>query len=185
MKRITLDPGKGGFNFGITFDNLVEKEINLNLALKCREELLRHGVEVEMTREDDRYLGYSERIVKGNKNRSDAFVSIHCNGGGGSLAELIYSADFRRGFSLANAVGKEIKVYGQSAVKIYNRLGHGFLDFNTVIREALMDSIIVKCAFLDNEYDRNLINTDEKQNNFGIAIAKGILSYLNIDYMEK
>lgn len=185
MKSVTLDPGKGGFKSGIIFENLIEKEINLNVALKCREELLRHGVKVEITRENDTYVGYSQRIIKANKNHTDAFISIHCNCGNGSLSELIYSVEANRGLDLANAVGRELRSFGVSAVKIYNSMGHGFHDFHTVIREARMDSIIIKCAFLDNDFDRNLIDTIEKQHGLGIAIAKGILNYLKIEYIQE
>lgn len=184
MKKIMLDPGKGGHNFGIIFGELIEKDINLKIALKCKEELSRHGVCVEITRSDDSYLGYSERISAANKSYCDAFISIHCNEGGGSLTELIYSIN-NRGFNLADKLGREIQLLGKSAVKIYNRLGYGGVDYNTVIRETIMDSIIIKCGYLDNDFDRNFIDTLEKQTLYGIALAKGILNYLNISYIEK
>lgn len=185
MKSVTLDPGKGGFNNGFIYENLIEKEINLSIALKCREELMRNGVSVEMTRENDSYVGYSQRIVKSNKNHSNAFVSIQCNLGGGSLCELIYSIEAERGLDLATSISCEIKKIGQSAIKIYNRVGHGNKDYNATIREGAMDSIIIKCGFLDNEFDRNLIDNLDKQNKFGIAIAKGILKYFNMKYIEE
>ena len=185
MKSVTLDPGKGGFNSGFIYENLIEKEINLSITLKCREELMRHGVGVEMTRENDSYVGYSQRIVKANKNHSHAFVSIQCNLGGGSLCELIYSIEAERGLDLATSIGYEIKKIGQSAIKIYNRIGHGNKDYNAVIREGLMDSIIIKCGFLDNEFDRSLIDDLDKQNKFGTAIARGILKYFHMEYIEE
>ncbi|MDU4892582.1 MAG: N-acetylmuramoyl-L-alanine amidase [Clostridium sp.] len=185
MKSVTLDPGKGGNKTGFTFDNLVEKEINLTIALECREELMRHGVEVVMTRDDDTYAGYSQRILIANKNHSDAFVSIHCNFGEGSLCELVYSIHSEKGLSLASSIGDEIRKLGQPAIKIYNKIGYGLQDYNAVIREADMDSIIIKCAYLDNEFDRSFIHNLEKQQEFGTAIAKGILNYFNLEYKEK
>jgi len=44
-----------------------------------------------------------------------------------------------------------------------------------------MDAIIIKCAFIDNEEDNKIISTIENQKIFGKAIAKGILSQLDID----
>lgn len=184
MASVTLDPGKGGFKTGIIFENLVEKEINLNISLKCKEELLRHDIQVEITRETDEYVGYSQRIVKANKRRTDLFISIHGNSGGGSLAEIVYSVLDERSLRLATEIAYELKNNGASAIKIFNRIGHGNLDFNTVIREAIMDSVIINWGFIDNEYDRNLIDTKEKQEKMGSAIAKGILSYLEIEYIK-
>lgn len=184
MKSVTLDPGKGGNMTGVIYDNLVEKEINLTIALKCREELQRHGIEVVMTREDDTYVGYSQRVLKANKNHSDAFISIHCNWGEGSLCEFVYSIHSEKGLKLASFISNEIRKLGQPAIKIYNRIGYGLQDYNAVIREADMDSIIIKCAYIDNEFDRSFISNLEKQQNFGTAIAKGILNYFNLEYEE-
>lgn len=184
MKCVTLDPGKGGKDTGFVFDNLVEKDINLNIALKCREILLQHNIEVKMTREDDSYVGYSQRIYKANAIKSNCVVSIHCNFGEGSLVEFIYSINAERGLKLATCIGEELKKQGQQAFKYYNRMGNGSLDFNTVIRETKIDSIIIKCGFLDNEHDRYLMNTLEKQNEFGAAIARGILKYLKINNIK-
>lgn len=184
MIKVTIDPGKGGSNFGAVHEDLIEKHINLNIALKCREELVRHGIQVQMTREDDDYVGFSERIAKGNKNYSDAFISIHCNSGGGALGELIYSVNNERGLKLAYCISSEMEAYGQKTIKIYNRLGQGFMDFYTVIREASMDSVIIKCAFIDNEEDNKLIKTMDNQRDYGTALAKGILNYFNIEYIE-
>lgn len=185
MKKVTIDPGKGGYKSGVSYGNLIEKEINLNIALKCKEVLLRHKVNVEMTREDDAYVGYSQRINKANKNYSDAFISIHCNLGEGSLVEVVYSINDEKGLNLATAIGYELRKNGCKAMKLYNKLGNNSLDFNTSIRETEMDSIIVFCGYLDNEYDRSLMDTLEKQQNIGIAIAKGILNYFKIEYDEK
>lgn len=184
MNKVTLDPGRGGSDFGTVYGELIEKNINLNIALNCKDELLRHGILVEMTRDCDCNLGLSERIVKANSNNSSAFISIHCNEGGGARGEFVYSINKARGLKLAYKISDEIRIIGQRSIKIYNRLGLGFVDFNAVIREAEMESIIIKCAFVDNETDNQLINTLEKQKIYGIAIAKGILKYFNIEYMD-
>lgn len=184
MNKVTLDPGKGGSDFGTVYSSLIEKNINLNIAIKCKDELLRHGILVEMTRDSDCYLGLSERIVKANKNGSDAFVSIHCNGGCGARGEFVYSINDARGLNLAYKISNEIRNIGQRAIKIYNRLGYGFVDYNAVIREANMEAIIIKCAFVDNDTDNKLINTFEKQEVYGVAIAKGILEHFNIGYKD-
>ena len=185
MKIITLDPGKGGNQLGAVYNSLIEKDINLSIVLNCRETLLKHGIVVNMTRDSDTYLGLSERIVKANNNNSDAFISIHCNEGGGAESNIIYSINEDKGFDLACKISSELSICGQNAIKIYNHMGHGNNDFNTVIREAQMVSVIVYCAFLDNDIDNKLVYTNEKQRILGNAIAKGILNYFQIDTIYK
>lgn len=184
MYRITLDPGHGGSDPGAVYGNLIEKNIVLVVALKCREELIRHGVEVQMTRASDVYVGLSERAIMANNNKSDFFVSIHCNAGGGDRGEVIYSIYKGKGLELTNKISNEMMKIGQTAVKTYNKMGSGGVDYFAVIRETSMDSIIVECAFLDNETDNKIIDSIEKQQAFGIAIAKGILEQLGISYKE-
>ena len=46
MKIVTLDPGKGGNQLGSVYNNLIEKDINLSIALSCRETLLNNNINV-------------------------------------------------------------------------------------------------------------------------------------------
>ena len=70
---------------------------------------------------------------------------------------------------------------GQTQVKTYNRMNKSGRDYFPLIRDTVMDAIIIKCAFIDNEEDNKVISTIENQKRFGKAIAKGILSQLDID----
>ncbi|MEG1254443.1 N-acetylmuramoyl-L-alanine amidase [Clostridium sp.] len=184
MYKITLDPGHGGADPGAVYGNLIEKNIVLVIAQMCGEELSRHGVEVQMTRITDKYLGLSERARMANNNESDYFVSIHCNIGGGDRGEVIYSIYNGKGLELTNKISSEMMKIGQRAVKTYNKMGSRGEDYFAVIRETKMDAIIIGCAFLDNENNNIIINSMEKQKNFGTAIAKAILAQLEITYKE-
>jgi len=184
MYKITLDPGHGGIDPGAIYGNLIEKNIVLVIAQMCDEELSRHGVEVQMTRVTDKYIGLSERAKMANDNDSDYFVSIHCNVGGGDRGEVIYSIYNGKGLELTNRISSEMMKIGQCAVKTYNKMGNRGVDYFPVIRETKMDAIIIGCAFLDNQNSNTIINSIEKQKNFGNAIAKAILAQLEITYKE-
>ena len=55
---VVLDPGHGGRDPGkIGVNGEEEKDINLAVALRTREVLKDHGIEVVMTREEDAMLG--------------------------------------------------------------------------------------------------------------------------------
>ena len=77
--KIMLDPGHGGSDPGATANNIIEKEVNLAVALLARDLLTASGVNVIMTRMDDTYVSLPDRTERANREKVDAFVSIHHN----------------------------------------------------------------------------------------------------------
>lgn len=79
--HVVLDPGHGGSNLGApgAVPGLREKHLTLILAKLAAEHLREHGIDVTLTREDDRTLTLRQRVDTANKLAADAFVSIHAN----------------------------------------------------------------------------------------------------------
>ena len=84
--KIMLDPGHGGSDPGATANNIIEKEVNLAVALLARDLLTASGVNVIMTRMDDTYVSLPDRTERANREKVDAFVSIHHNAASESAA---------------------------------------------------------------------------------------------------
>ncbi|UCD70939.1 MAG: N-acetylmuramoyl-L-alanine amidase [Syntrophobacterales bacterium] len=82
IKRIAIDPGFGGKDFGAPgyIEGVYSKNINLaitkKLAKKVRDKL---NVEVIMTRESDEFIPLEERVAIANLKKVPLFISIHCN----------------------------------------------------------------------------------------------------------
>lgn len=82
VKRIIVDPGHGGKDFGAPgyFKGVHEKNVVLQigrrLTRKLRKEL---KCEVIMTRSNDKYLTLEERTAMANVKKADLFISIHTN----------------------------------------------------------------------------------------------------------
>jgi len=96
---VALDPGHGGAEIGAAGGGLLEKDVNLRIALKLRDRLTADGLQVVLTRDSDRRArelpvgqapaGYSVtrvdlqgRIDIANEAGADVFLSIHNNGAG-------------------------------------------------------------------------------------------------------
>lgn len=77
---VILDPGHGGKDYGAVGNITNEKTINLNVALEVRR-LLKEakGLNIVMTRDDDRFIALQERANIANRNHGDLFISIHVN----------------------------------------------------------------------------------------------------------
>lgn len=90
-RRVALDPGHGGFFTGaVGVHGLTEAQVNLAVALKLRDLLVAHGVDVFLTRDRDRDFitspqdstlkaDLTERVRLVNAFDPDLFVSIHHN----------------------------------------------------------------------------------------------------------
>ena len=80
VSRVMLDPGHGGNDPGATGPTgLKEKEVVLAIAHKIAPMLAKDGLQVALTRDDDRYVTLEERTARANAFGADLFVSIHCN----------------------------------------------------------------------------------------------------------
>jgi len=82
VRRIVIDPGHGGKDYGAPgyLKGVHEKQVVLQiarrLAAKIKAEL---GLEVILTRNGDRFLTLEERTALANTKSADLFVSIHTN----------------------------------------------------------------------------------------------------------
>ncbi|HWC29655.1 MAG TPA: N-acetylmuramoyl-L-alanine amidase [Dehalococcoidia bacterium] len=91
-KLVVLDPGHGGDEVGSASNGVIEKQSNLDMALRVEQLLIDHGVDVLLTRRGDaraanQIAGYTAarsdiqaRIDLANSAYADVFVSIHSNG---------------------------------------------------------------------------------------------------------
>jgi len=82
VRRIVVDPGHGGKDFGAPgfIPGVHEKDVVLEIAKrvarKIREDM---NLETILTRTEDRYLTLEERTAFANTRGADLFVSIHTN----------------------------------------------------------------------------------------------------------
>ena len=80
---VVLDAGHGGHDSGaISPHGLPEKDANLRLAKAVRDELVKRGYKVVMTREDDTFIGLYDRPKVAYTANADLFISIHHNAPG-------------------------------------------------------------------------------------------------------
>jgi N-acetylmuramoyl-L-alanine amidase len=81
IRKIVLDPGHGGRDPGaIGVGGIEEKDVVLSVARKLARKLEREmGIEVVLTRKDDRFVSLEDRTAIANAESADLFVSLHMN----------------------------------------------------------------------------------------------------------
>ena len=76
---VVIDPGHGGEDEGCSRDIVLEKDINLQIALLLKVKLQQMGYEVLLTREGDESVELEERVRSANAAGGDIYISIHQN----------------------------------------------------------------------------------------------------------
>lgn len=186
---IVIDAGHGGIDPGkIGINNALEKDINLEIALKLEQKLEAAGIKIVMTRTDDTGL-YSESST--NKKVEDMqerckliaesepvfTVSIHQNS---YVTEDIKGAQvFYYGQS---EVGKELaETLQESLISLVDPDNHRQAKANEsyyLLKKTTSPTVIVECGFLSNSDEAALLVTSDYQDTLVDAICQGIFTYL-------
>jgi N-acetylmuramoyl-L-alanine amidase len=184
MAKVFVNAGHGGSDPGAVANGLKEKDVNLGIALSCRDELMRHGVEVLMNRTTDVATTSTEEIAACNSFGPDVATDIHNNAGGGDGAEVYHHYAGGKGKVLAENILAEMVAMGQNSRGAKTKKNSAGRDYFYFIREIAAPSVVIECAFLDNKTDVQIIDTEAEQKAMGVAIAKGILETLGIAWIE-
>jgi N-acetylmuramoyl-L-alanine amidase len=171
----------GGSDPGAVANNTKEKDLNLQIALACKDYLTQYGVEVKMSRTKDENDTLSEEIKECNAFSPALAIDIHCNAGGGNGAEVFHHYGGGTGKTLAINILDEIIKTGQNSRGIKTRKNSAGQDYYGFIREVIAPAVIVECAFVDNATDLEILATEGKRKSMGQAIAKGILKTLGVE----
>lgn len=187
---VVIDAGHGGWDPGkIGINNVLEKDINLAIAMKLKTYLELNDLEVVMTRTED--MGhYSEsdrnkkmadmrkRISIIEESNPIAAVSIHQNSFQQEKyrgAQVFYHSKSANGKTLAEIVQAQIK----ETVKDDNkRKEKSNMDYY-LLKKSTCPLIIVECGFLSNRQEAELLSEDAYQDKIAWAIHLGIMRYIS------
>ena len=185
MPKVFIGVGHGGTDPGAVSNNTKEKDLNLSIALACRDTLVRHGVSVGMSRTKDEDDNISEEIKECNAYHPDLAVDIHNNAGGGDGGEVFHSYLGGKGKTLAENILAEIVNIGQNSRGCKIRKNANGKDYYAFIRNTTCPAVIVECAFVDNSTDLKILASEGDRQKMGEAIAKGILNTLGIEFQAE
>ena len=181
MAKVFISVGHGGSDPGAVANGVNEKDLNLSIALACRDMLEKHGVSVKMSRTKDENDPVGEEVKECNAYAPDLAVSIHNNAGGGDGGEVFYHHGGGKGKTLAENILAEMVKVGQNSRGIKTRVNSQGKDYYAFIRNTSAPAVIVECAFVDNPTDLQILSTESQRKTMGEAIAKGILRTLGVE----
>lgn len=174
IKSVCVDAGHGGTEIGTSNQDLLEKNVNLEVAKLLKEKLKAAGYIVYMTREDDIYLTNADRYNYCNSQNASTLVSVHHNGS--TNPELDYSLGLYMKTSDV-ALAREIVSSVSYALNLPN---NGISRFASgVLLKSEMPSTISEGFFLTNSAEYELIKNEERLNQEAEALFTAIQNYFN------
>lgn len=172
--RVIIDAGHGGKDSGavkerskVGLENVLEEDINLEVANQIAWLCARHQIGYLMTRWGDRYISLKERCKRANMTKAKLFLSIHCN-------------------AVKNPKAKGIEIWYLSAkslaMRCLNRLNE--IDFTKnrgikkgrfrVLRKTRMKAILIELGFISNKEDMKFLIDENNQT----LIAEKIFEFI-------
>ena len=180
MVKVYLDPGHGGSDPGAV-KYVTERDVNLVMALACRDYLQANGVSVKMSRiSNSTNTSINNMAKEANNWGADYVVSIHNNAGGGDGFEIYHTIGGGKGKTLAQNIEAEVKKIGQNSRGLKTKKNSSGTDYFGMIRLTNAPAVICEGFFVDNATDVKIADTAAEQKAFGYAYARGILKTAGI-----
>lgn len=174
LNSVCIDAGHGGTDIGTSNNEILEKDLNLDVANRLAALLTNNGYTVYQTRTDDSTLSNNYRYTFCNSEGASILVSIHHNG----------STDSSLDYSLGLYMKKDDVDLATSIVNAVSAgLGtdnHGISRFASgVLLKAKMPAAISEGFFLTNTEEYNLLNstTIDRRQDEAQALYNGIVNY--------
>ena len=175
--KIVLDPGHGGKESGASGPTgYLEKDVNLIISQLLRDELVKRGAKVVMTREDDRDVSLGERQVIINTEEPAIAVSIHHN----SLPDN-GDAEKTKGFGTFwyHPQSHSLAIFLQNyVVKKLGKPAYGVFWNNLALtRPHAAPAVLLELGFMSNPYEFEEIVNPQAQKKMANTLADGITEW--------
>jgi len=177
---VTIDPGHGGRDPGaVGIGGLREKDVVLSVSQQVASLLQQQGVQVVLTRQDDREVELEPRVQIAERANSDLFVSIHANAisldrpdvngietyyaseSGARLGRVIHA-------SMIQQTGMNDR--GLRTARFY------------VIRNTSMPAVLLEIGFVTGAQDAARLADSRWRTQMATAITQGILQYIQQNF---
>ena len=193
---VVLDAGHGGSDKGVVSESgLAEKSVTLEIARRAKAILEAGGLEVLLTRDDDRFVSAEMRARVANEGKADVFVSVHANGWFDSDLSG-FSVGVPKAHPRTPGLPSSIQQWGQRSEALTqdsealaemmaahlkystDRESHGIRTADWApLTGTTMPAVLVECGFLTNDGEAKKLGEPEFQARVAKGVAEAVLQY--------
>ncbi len=182
-KTIVIDPGHGGRDCGAINKStgIMEKDLNLDIALKLQSLLIKAGFNAILTRTEDRdvtwdgspdRLELEARVDVGNNLQADVFLSIHNDSSNNKNLNgtcTYYYKDID--YNLACKIQENLVAH-------LNTANRGIKKANFyVVKHTKMPAVLIEVAFMSNKDNVRLLADPAFRTKAAEGICQGLIEY--------
>ncbi|HHT28068.1 MAG TPA: hypothetical protein GXZ82_12585 [Firmicutes bacterium] len=185
--RIVVDPGHGGVDGGCSYNQFLEKSLNLTVGRILADDLTALGGRVRLTRSQDEALvpwgtpggsrhkrDLAARIQTAKDFDAHIFLSIHANAGpahlGGAL--VFFHQGHEESKRLAGLIQERLE-------KLVPGNQNGILPAQfMVLAQQQIPAVLIEIGFLTNPQDREFLSSDAAPDLISKSIAAGVTAYV-------
>ncbi len=177
---IAIDPGHGGVDEGCSRGNVLESQVNMEIARRLEKCLQDLGFQTLLVRaSEEETITMEDRVKKAEMEGADIYVSIHQNAveepqSSISGIETWYCQGSEEGRRLARLVHK-------GAVEAAGAGDRNVMETEElfVVRKTSMPACLIETGFLSNTEERTALLGEEYQEKLAKGIAQGIDLYFH------
>jgi N-acetylmuramoyl-L-alanine amidase len=190
---IVIDPGHGGIDGGTQSEggNLLEKDLNLQIAKRLADKLRKAGYKVEMTRDNDQDVtGFAPpgiggrhkrdligRVAAAKQKNAYVFISIHGNHGTSRNrgALVFFKGNSLPSYHLAKHIQTELNgITGFTQTPLKGKY--------YVLNRSEIPGVLIEYGYLSNPSEVTSLTDPAYQNRLAELISRGLWSYLALDH---
>lgn len=186
---IVVDPGHGGVDSG-THDHhgLMEKNLNLEIALRLRNHLRRVGAFIVLTRDGDHELSYmsnksrsrhlrdlNSRVAVTERSQAELMLSIHVNSSSGSYMRgsiVFYQPDSEDSKRLATLIYQQMQTVAPWHT---DRPLAGRVYY--ILRNSPAVTALIEVGYLTNPEEKAMLCQEDYQEKIVAAITAAVVRY--------
>lgn len=178
---VVIDAGHGDYDVGANLGTIYEKNITLDICRILKQKTADDKFVIFFTREDDSYPTVEERVDFVNAIKPELFISIHCNwyDGGGDIngTEVLYNVNDTASINSSQWLAQIMEDEVTKACGTYKK---GLVEGNSIhiVRNSSVPVALVEVAYMTNQKDLELLNSDEGKEKAAQGIYDGICEAL-------
>jgi len=177
---VAIDAGHGGEDEGCSRGEVLESQVNLEIAQKLAARLQDMGFDTLLIRDGlEDFMTVEERVKAAERARADIYISIHQNAVDESWSDISgIETWYRQGSEDSRRLARLVQKYAVNATRAGDR---NVMDTDEmyVVRETSMPACLIETSFLSNRAEREAVSDEEYQEKLAEGIAQGIDLYFH------